>query len=126
MCKYGRFIYYRIFFGDLESVETKYSFLPQLRWGLEDTLYQVLGFEMYLSHAVTLVLNWSQSEINIFSKSIIISQLTFTCSSSRQLNQKKKKILIGASAWSCYANFERVIPDEMCHYITSQKPLQTS
>ena len=61
-------------------------------------------------------------QINIFSKLIIISQLAFTCSYSKQLNQKK--ILIGVSARICYANFEQVIPDEMYQYIISQKHLQ--
>ena len=28
MCKCGRFIYYRTFFGDLESVETKFLSAP--------------------------------------------------------------------------------------------------
>ena len=50
-------------------------------------------------------LNWDR-ENNIFSKSIITSQLAFTCPYSKQLSQKK--MLIGASAWICCANFQKV------------------
>ena len=37
---------------------------------------------------------------------------------------KPEKILKGVSVLNCYANFEQVIPDEMCQYITCQKHLQ--
>ena len=37
---------------------------------------------------------------------------------------KIEKVLIEASTWSCYANFEKVIPDEICQYIICQKHLQ--
>ena len=40
-------------------------------------------------YVVTLVLNQTETENNIFSKSVITSQLVFTCSYSRQLSQKK-------------------------------------
>ena len=48
MCKCGRFIHYIFlafgiaFSGDLGGVETKFSFLSQLWWGLQDALYQLV------------------------------------------------------------------------------------
>ena len=36
---------------------------------------------------------------------------------------KSEKILIRTSAWTCYTNFEKVIPNEMCQSITCQKHL---
>ena len=40
-------------------------------------------------YVVTLALNLTKTEINIFSESITTSELTFTFSESRQLRQKK-------------------------------------
>ena len=40
-------------------------------------------------YAITLILNWTETENNIFSTSVIKRQQSFTCSYSTQLSQKK-------------------------------------